>query len=76
VIIKHEAVGDIDSHYSLYSHLERYTIEVAVGDTVFAGQYLANMGNTGWSHGTHLHFEIRTGGPFDCYRSKYSELIP
>lgn len=53
--IQHE-----DGTISLYGHME--TLDVAVGDTVTAGQKIAGMGNRGFSTGSHLHFEIHPGG--------------
>lgn len=43
--------------FSAYSHL--LAIEVATGGTVFAGQTIGLVGNTGRSVGPHLHLEIR-----------------
>lgn len=39
-----------------YVHME--TVNVKVGDTVKAGQQIGTMGNTGYSFGRHLHFEV------------------
>jgi murein DD-endopeptidase MepM/ murein hydrolase activator NlpD len=52
VVIKHS-----NGTQTLYAHLSN--VSVSVGDKVSQGQVIGNMGSTGKSTGTHLHFEIR-----------------
>lgn len=54
VKIKHK-----NSYYTLYAHLQYGSVTVSVGDKVSKGQVIAYMGNTGYSFGAHLHFEVR-----------------
>lgn len=55
IIIQHD-----DTYKTLYAHLSRR--HVAVGQRVRRGQVLGRTGDTGYSFGPHLHFEISKNG--------------
>jgi murein DD-endopeptidase MepM/ murein hydrolase activator NlpD len=40
-----------------YGHLSSLAVEC--GQPVYQGDLIGECGNTGWSSGAHLHFEIR-----------------
>lgn len=54
---KYIVVSHSNGTQSLYAHLSNNL--VSVGDTVAKGDQIAEMGSSGNSTGTHLHFEIR-----------------
>jgi murein DD-endopeptidase MepM/ murein hydrolase activator NlpD len=53
-------VEHADGTITLYGHVNQYF--VSPGQTVKAGQQIAEVGNRGQSTGPHLHFEVHTGG--------------
>ncbi len=47
-----------NGYFTRYLHLD--SLAVKQGQTVQVGQKIGTEGNTGYSFGSHLHFEIRT----------------
>lgn len=47
-----------DGTLANYYHLKKSGRKVDVGDMVTSGQLIALSGNTGWSSGPHLHFQV------------------
>jgi len=56
----HIIVDHGNGYTTLYAHLS--VLQVQTGQRVNRGDVLGQMGSTGRSTGTHLHFEVRQGG--------------
>ena len=56
-----------DGFQTLYGHLDSFRVQK--GEIVKQGQRIADMGNSGYSTGSHLHFSIfRRGEPIDPFQ--------
>ncbi|MCL1825769.1 MAG: M23 family metallopeptidase [Betaproteobacteria bacterium] len=53
------AIMHIDSSVAYYVHLAPRSALVRPGQQVYAGDVIAYSGNTGFSYGPHLHFDVR-----------------
>jgi murein DD-endopeptidase MepM/ murein hydrolase activator NlpD len=63
IIILHTVGGK--TYASLYGHMWDGHLYVKAGDTVVAGQHIADVGSNGQSTGPHLHFEIRPNNDYN-----------
>lgn len=73
VIIEH-AFRDSSGEpvYSLYGHLNR--VASTVGQSVKRGDIIGYVGAEGIAQGSHLHFEVRVGSPFDYRVTRNPDL--
>lgn len=54
-----------DGKVTIYAHMKKGSVAVAVGNKVTCGQKLGQVGSAGFSTGPHVHFEPRVGGTAD-----------
>lgn len=62
VTIQIESIIDGEAVSTVYSHMNYGTRAVEVGDCVEEGQYLGDVGSTGYVFGSCLHFEVHRSG--------------
>lgn len=70
VAIAHYDILNNQYYTSLYGHLDSFAPNIYVGKNVTSDQYIGIMGNTGYSTGPHLHFELTPCllyGDSNCY---------
>ncbi|MEU0933084.1 M23 family metallopeptidase [Embleya sp. NPDC005971] len=61
VVLSHGRVGGV-ALTTTYNHLSRITVRE--GQRIPRGDQVGRSGNTGWSTGAHLHFEVLVDGDF------------
>ena len=59
VVIKHDFGYQNYPLYTVYAHLDR--VDVVVGQRIETGEQIGLVGETGFTTGPHLHFEVRIG---------------
>ena len=57
----HIRIQHANNFTTIYGHFMDGGLLVSTGEHVQAGQTIGQSGNTGFSTGPHLHFEVRTG---------------
>ena len=60
---KYVVIQHANNYYTLYAHMAAH--KVSQGQTVSRGQVIGTMGSTGNSTGTHLHFAVSIGMPYE-----------
>lgn len=59
VVIEHDFGYEGNQLFTVYAHLDQ--IDINLGDSVTTHDPIGQVGDTGFTTGPHLHFEIRTG---------------
>lgn len=73
IFIKHNIEGQ--EWETVYAHMVEGSRRVKAGEMVEKGQIIGIMGNTGYSTGPHLHFEIHKGGGWNSSKSNAIDPI-
>jgi len=60
VMIYHGTDDNGNTYVTVYAHLKDYN--VSLGDDVSQGDKIGEIGDTGYSTGAHLHYEVRVNG--------------
>jgi len=60
IMIYHGTDENGNTYITIYAHLSQ--IKVSVGEKLGQGDLIGLMGNTGFSTGMHLHYEVRVNG--------------
>lgn len=60
IMIYHGTDENGTTYVTIYAHLSNFSVKA--GDKVSQGEIIGLMGNTGYSKGTHLHYEVRVNG--------------
>ncbi len=63
-----------NGYYTRYLHMAKLSPYVKVGQAVKMGQTIGDVGNSGASQGTHLHFEIWNGKPYSNGAQSFNPL--
>lgn len=73
VVLQHN-INDVTGQpvYTLYGHMD--SIRVQTGQVIEQGTSLGTVGSTGIAIGSHLHFEVRVGDPYDYNATRNPEL--
>ncbi|MBN2048734.1 MAG: M23 family metallopeptidase [Anaerolineaceae bacterium] len=71
VVIEHEFGYQNEKLYTVYAHMDR--IDVTLGQEVNTHDPIGVVGDTGYTTGPHLHFEVRTGNN-SFYKTRNPEL--
>lgn len=71
VAIRHDFGYGSEPLFTIYAHMEE--VDVVPGQWVDTGAHLGEVGDTGYTTGPHLHFEVRVGGN-NYYQTRNPEL--